>query len=89
MNYTPDQPAPGPDPLMDVLGDLWQFNPRWVVTDGEKEMVRLWAMGGGLDGVSHLPEAGGLLDQAAVMVDAFAIITSAAAAWRDLKKGSE
>lgn len=87
MAATPESPAP--EPIIDVLGDLWRFNPRHVFTTGDQEMVRLWAMAGGLDGLRMLPEAGGLLDQAAIMVDAFAIMSSAAGDWRELKKGRQ
>jgi hypothetical protein len=42
-------------------------------------------MAGGLVGPRALPDAGGLLDQAAVMMDAFNVLRSTAAKWRDEK----
>lgn len=40
-------------------------------------MVRLWRAYLGGMGLGHLPEAGGLMDQAAIMMDAFAAMSNA------------
>ena len=65
--------------------DDWHFDPRLAVRPCEIETVGLWFSCGGRDGLRHLPQAGGLLDQAAVMIDAFNIIAAAVAA-HDPKK---
>lgn len=50
-------------------------------------MVRLWRLyqGGGMGG--HLPDGGGSLDQAAIMLDAFGVMSSTEAALRRERKG--
>jgi hypothetical protein len=41
-------------------------------------MIRLWRMSqGGMAGPGPLPEAGGVLDQAAIMLQAFGIMNAA------------
>jgi hypothetical protein len=75
FEFTPDNPAP--EPVIDTLGEEWRVHPRYVVGEGELETVRLWIHAGGLE-LRHLPEAGGVLDQAAIMLDAFTVISQAA-----------
>jgi hypothetical protein len=86
-----------------VLGDFWHINPRWVISPGERLTVRLYfAAGGGapiylagpqgpkligFETPKYLPEAGGQLDQAAIMIDAAALIRHTIAAWQAFKEG--
>lgn len=55
----------------------------------DHEMVRLWIFAGGLEGPRALPQEGGLLDQAAVMMDAFAVCRSTASRWLEEKRKDE
>jgi len=69
--YTPENPA-----LRDVwelFGEGYRVNPRYLVADDDLEMVRLWR----LFQQGHLPDEGGVMDQAAAMIDAFGIMTAA------------
>ncbi len=43
-------------------------------------MIRLWRLYEGGMGVGHLPDAGGSMDQAAIMLDAFGLMAAAKAA---------
>ncbi|NUB24308.1 hypothetical protein [Azospirillum brasilense] len=73
----------------------YQRNPRYLLTDAEWDMVRFWRayrptpgrIGGMAAGVipvaGHLPEAGGYGDQAAIMLDAFEIMSAAEAEMAD------
>lgn len=45
-------------------------------------MVRVWMLSRGPDGTTRLPQRGGVMDQAALMMDAFAVLDGADAAWR-------
>jgi hypothetical protein len=70
-------------------GHVVMENPRLFVGPGEADMLVLWrqyaprpgriaGMAAGLVPVTgHLPEAGGLGDQAAIMIDAFEIMSAA------------
>ena len=70
------KPADGSDWL--VAGDVWPDNPRLVIPAPWHDFVRLWAAcQGGMGGVAHWPDAGGVADQAAWVVDAFAMLTTA------------
>jgi hypothetical protein len=73
-----------PKPVVEVLGDAWHFSPKCWLTDDDHEVVRLWASAGGFDGLRHLPQAGGLLDQSALLSDAFRVVETTARAWRDV-----
>lgn len=73
----------------ELFGERHARNPRLLLTDGELEMVRLWRAyrpspgriagmaAGYLPVVGHLPESGGVGEQAAIMLDAFDIMTQA------------
>lgn len=75
--------------LFDVT---YHFNPEDLLTDSDREMIELWRLrrasggqGGGLGGAMGggapaMLEPGGLLDQSAAMVEAFAIMDGAVAA---------
>ncbi|MCA3366633.1 MAG: hypothetical protein INF79_13570, partial [Roseomonas sp.] len=46
-------------------GDTWAENPRLVITEPWHGFVRLWAAcRGGMGGIAHWPDAGGVNDQA-------------------------
>jgi len=50
-------------------------------------MLRLWkAFQGGGMGIGHLPDAGGFGDQAAIMIEAFEIMSAAKAELQKPKK---
>ena len=52
-------------------------NPRLVVPGPWHEFVRLWgACRGGMGGLAHWPDGGGVADQAAWIVEAFAMLAS-------------
>lgn len=71
-----------------ILGnDTYDTNPRLLIGPGERAMIRLWRAarghyGNGLGGGIVLPEAGGLLDQAAILLDAFDVMDAAEAQLR-------
>jgi hypothetical protein len=46
------------------------------------DFVRLWCLCRGEVGIAHWPDAGGLADQAAWLVEAFAVLSSIDATWR-------
>ena len=50
-----------PDPALKwrVGGETFEENPRFLLTDADWEMVRLWRMAFPGTGAGHLPEAGG------------------------------
>lgn len=54
----------------------WDRNPKGMLDDGAYDMIRLWRLyqGGGM-GAGYLPDAGGTMDQAAVMIGAFAVMS--------------
>lgn len=74
-------PAPDPD-----APDLWHFDPRLAVRACDLDMVRLWLWCARFTEngpeMARLPQAGGVLDQAAIMMDAFAALAGGDAAWR-------
>jgi hypothetical protein len=63
----------------EIAGWRYRRNPVLRLTSEDWAMARLWGQyrGGGLGGVGHLPEAGGTGDQAAIMLDAFALMSEA------------
>lgn len=73
-----DPPDDGPG--WDVDGVVYPKNPRLYVPPGYDEMTTLWALyrGGGF-APGPLPDAGGSLQQACIMLDAFAVMTAASA----------
>jgi len=62
----------------EVLGERHARNPRLALDGNDLAMLRLWSMarGTGLGG-GVLPDAGGAHDQAAIMLEAFAIMSAA------------
>ena len=72
------RPAEGGDWL--VIGEAWAENPRLVIAEPWHGFVRLWAAcRGGMGGIAHWPDAGGVNDQAAWVVDGFAVLAGAEA----------
>ena len=70
------RPAEGGDWL--VGGEAWAENPRLVITEPWHGFVRLWAAcRGGMGGIAHWPDAGGVNNQAAWVVDGFAVLAGA------------
>lgn len=70
-------------------GDEWHYPPRLGVGRGDSDTVQMWIAAGGLDGPLALPQAGGLGDQAAVMMDAWRVIRATAAKWREEKRRAQ
>jgi len=73
----PEDGGPGWQPF-GPAGPLYPINPRLVVEPWAWDMLPLWRLyqGGGMGGAGHLPDAGGSLDQAAVMIEAFGLMTA-------------
>ncbi len=69
--YTPE--APAPHDVWELFRKGYCVNPRHLVTDDALEMISLWR----LFQQGHLPDQGGVMDQAAMMIDAFGIMTAA------------
>ena len=69
--------------------EAWPENPAWVVPQEVRNVVRLWsACRGGMGGYAHWPDAGGVVDQAAWVVDAFGALTGTASRWDDAARRS-
>lgn len=77
-----------------MLGREYRSNPRRRLKEGHREMLSIWRhwrqtagpLGGG---PGHLPDAGGVQDQAAVMLDALEAMSAAEAAIRKERKGDQ
>jgi hypothetical protein len=55
-----------------VLGEEWDLNPALTVGEEWFDLLRLWRVcRGGMSGTTLLPDAGGVNDQAAWLIDAF------------------
>jgi hypothetical protein len=87
IEYTPE--APAPQEVWELFGAGYRVNPRYLVTDDALAMISTWR----LFQQGHLPDAGGVMDQAAAMIDAFGIMTSAedqlAKDLEDARRGKE
>jgi hypothetical protein len=59
--------------VWELFGNGHRVNPRYLVSDDALEMVSIWR----LFQQGHLPDAGGIMDQAAPMIDAIGIMSSA------------
>jgi hypothetical protein len=68
----------------ELFGEIYTSNPARLVGPDEAEIVMLWRFLNGGFSAGPLPEAGGLLDQSAWLMDAMAIVANAAEA---LNKG--
>ena len=71
IEYTVD--APAPHDVWELFGAGYGVNPRHLVTDDALEMIPLWR----LFQQGHLADQAGVMDQAAAMIDAFGIMSSA------------
>jgi hypothetical protein len=70
-----------------VGGDAWAENPRLVIAEPWHAFVRLWAAcRGGMGGIAHWPDAGGVNDQAAWVVDAFTALGGIDAALDEVRR---
>ncbi len=62
----------------EIDGVHYAVNPRSLVDEGLLETARIYLhCRDGWGGLAHLPDSGGMLDQAAIMMDAFAELASA------------
>ena len=73
IEYTSEHPAP--HDVWELFGEGYRVNPRHLVIEDDFEMVRVWR----LFQQGHLPDVGGVMDQAAAMIDAFEIMAAAEA----------
>ena len=74
------RPDDGSDWL--VGGEVWPGdNPRLAIALEWQDFVRLWAACRSENGIAHWPDAGGLNDQAAWVVDGFAVLSSLSERW--------
>ncbi|MCC7282773.1 MAG: hypothetical protein IT556_10345 [Acetobacteraceae bacterium] len=74
------RPEDGSDWL--VGGEPWPGdNPLLTVPPAWHDFARLWAACRGEAGIAHWPDAGGLNDQAAWIVEGFSLLSSMAAQW--------
>ncbi|MDP6346240.1 MAG: hypothetical protein QF491_22075 [Alphaproteobacteria bacterium] len=71
IEYTPKTPAA--HDVWELFGERYRVNPRYLVTDDALEMVSIWR----LFQQGHLADQGGVMDQAAAMIDAFGIMAAA------------
>lgn len=67
-----------------VAGEPWPGdNPRIAIPAEWHDFVRFWSACRGESGIAHWPDAGGVGDQAAWIVDAFAALSSIDWEWRE------
>lgn len=70
------EPPPGATAWL-LAGEEWAENPRHTIAPAWFDIVRLWdACRGGMGGIQTWPDAGGVNDQAAWIVDAFRSIAA-------------
>ncbi len=65
-----------------MLGETHAANPRDAVPEDIWPVVQMWHMCRGESGYAHLPDAGGVGDQPAWTLDAFAVLAAADAELR-------
>lgn len=64
----------------EVAGERWRLNPRAVLPPAYFHVVRLWMRSrSGFGGFAALPEAGGLNNQPAWLLEAFNVLANAEA----------
>lgn len=85
-----DAPPGGDDVKWEVDGLTFEKNPRRLLTADDNEMMRIWhwTRVGDFGGARPLPDAGGIQDQAAVMMDAIRIMDGAYARLRKAERRS-
>lgn len=63
-------------------GEPWEGdNPRLAIAEPWHDFVALWGACRGEAGMAHWPDAGGVGDQAAWVVESFAILSGLSARW--------
>lgn len=55
---------------------MFDTNPRFLLSQGDYDMLRLWRLFAPGMGAGYLPDYGGVLDQSSVMMDAYAFMSS-------------
>ncbi len=89
--FTDGGAAPAGGGTWELVGinQVFMVNPKSLLRESDHDMVRIWALTrtGGFGGARLLPDAGGILDQAAVMLDALAVMDAQAAALTPKGKG--
>lgn len=63
--------------------DRWPTNPRHSLAPHWREFLELWLACRGDFGIAHWPDPGGVADQAAWIVEAFALLNAIAAKPKD------
>ena len=67
------------------MGEPVAANPRLTIPQSWHDFIRLWgACRSGMGGMAHWPDPGGVGDQAAWIVDAFAILATIDARFDDV-----
>ncbi len=69
-----------------MYGESYTENPRFLLTEADFEMVRLWRLFRSGWGAGYLPDPGGVLDQPNAMLDAFALMSEAEATLEEQEK---
>lgn len=66
---------PDGGPGWQIGDDLYPTNPRHLIDDELRDVVRLWDLyRSGMGGAGHLPDTGGTAEQACWLLEAFAIM---------------
>jgi hypothetical protein len=65
-----------------LFGELYEENPRYLLDESYWDMINIWRLFKGGTAGGHLPEAGGVMDQAAIMMDSFIIMDNAEAEFK-------
>ena len=65
-----------------MFGELYPQNPRFLLAPGSDDMMTLFGFYRRMSG-SVLPEPGGVLEQAAIMISAFEIMAGAAEEFKE------
>lgn len=71
-----------------ILGTEYRTNPRDLVEPWAFQVVQTWSMCRGEFGLVHLPDQGGVNDQAAWLMEAFSVCAVAEADLRKAEKDS-
>lgn len=67
--------------------ELWTENPALVVPLAFRRVVTVWSMcRAGMGGYACWPDAGGLNDQSAWLMDAFSVLAAAQSEWEEAER---